>query len=62
MPEWSWQGWCCRVAGDGGGQVVVYYVYLIHFRTKRFTGDLGHQLLAFGKAGKKSPVGEKGMR
>lgn len=50
------------VAGDGRGQVVVYYVYLIPFRTRRFMGDLGHQLLAFRKGRKKNLLGEKGRR
>lgn len=48
-PEWLWQGWCCRVAGDGGVQVVFYYIYLIPFHTVRFMGDLGDQLLTFRK-------------
>lgn len=62
MPEWSWQGWCWKVAGDGGGQVEVYYFYLIPFWTKRFMGDLGHQLLAFRKGRKTSNGREKGEK
>ncbi|CAB1418017.1 unnamed protein product [Pleuronectes platessa] len=46
----SWQAGVFGVAGDGGGQVVVYYGYLIPFCTERFTGDLGEQLLAFRKS------------
>lgn len=48
------KGQSLRVAGDGRGQVVVCYDYLIPFWTERFTWDLGEQLLAFAKQIQKS--------
>lgn len=62
MPEWSWQGWRWSVAGDGGGQVVVYYVYLIPFRTKRFRGGIWDTSCWHSENAQKNHVGEKERR